>query len=448
VLRIFENGIELGPAHSAHANIRTLGQGRFSHWDDGSGTAGAVALLFSASDNTNPKTNGRTYTYQNGSSLPTPPTAPTGVGATATSSSAINLSWTDTATNEDGFKIERKTGAGAFAQIATVGPNITTYADSGLTANTAYSYQVRAYNTGGNSAYSNTASATTLAGGTAPASPTGLGATATSSTAITLSWTDASTNEDGFKIERKTGAGAFQPLAQVGPNITTYADSGLTASTAYSYQVRAYNTGGESAFSNTASATTLAGGTPPAPPTGLGATAVSSSAINLSWTDASTNEDGFKIERKTGAGAFAQIATVGPNITTYADSGLTASTAYSYQVRAYNTGGDSAYSNTASATTQAAATAPAAPTGLVATAVSRTQINLTWLDHADNEDGFKIERKSGGGSFAQIATVGANVTTYADTGLTRNTQYTYRVRAYNSVGNSGYSNNDSEKTNN
>jgi hypothetical protein len=63
-LRIFENGIELGPAHSSHANIRNLGAGRFSHWDDGSGTSGAVDLLFSASDNTNPKTNGRTYTYQ------------------------------------------------------------------------------------------------------------------------------------------------------------------------------------------------------------------------------------------------------------------------------------------------------------------------------------------------------------------------------------------------
>ena len=58
-LRIFENGVELNPAHSRHYDIQTLGGGRFSHWGDGS----FVVVYFSASDNTNPKTNGRTYTY-------------------------------------------------------------------------------------------------------------------------------------------------------------------------------------------------------------------------------------------------------------------------------------------------------------------------------------------------------------------------------------------------
>jgi hypothetical protein len=68
------------------------------------------------------------------------------------------------------------------------------------------------------------------------------------------------------------------------------------------------------------------------------------------------------------------------------------------------------------------------------------------VDKANNEDGFKIERKVGGGTFTQIATVGANITTYSDTGLTRDTRYTYRVRAYNSVGNSAYSNPDNART--
>jgi hypothetical protein len=95
---------------------------------------------------------------------PTPPTAPSGLSATATSSSQINLAWTDNSNNEDGFKIERCQGAGcsSFAQIATVGAGVTSYPDTGLAAATSYSYRVRAYNAGGDSAYSNTASATTL----------------------------------------------------------------------------------------------------------------------------------------------------------------------------------------------------------------------------------------------------------------------------------------------
>ena len=91
-------------------------------------------------------------------------------------------------------------------------------------------------------------------------------------------------------------------------------------------------------------------------------------------------------------------------------------------------------------------TVPSAPTGLVATPVSRNRINLSWTDQANNEDGFKIERQQGTGSFTQIATVGPNVTTFASTGLRRNTQYSYRVRAYNSAGNSAYSNTATART--
>src|SRR5439155_637022 len=142
-------------------------------------------------------------------------------------------------------------------------------------------------------------------------------------------------------------------IATVGAAVTTYADSGLAASTSYSYRVRATNAAGDSAYSNTASATTQASG-PPAAPSRLAATAASRPRINVTCVVKSTNDTCFKIAWPTRRSSDLQIATVGAAVTTYADSGLAASTSYSYRVRATNAAGDSAYSNTASATTQAA----------------------------------------------------------------------------------------------
>jgi C1A family cysteine protease len=180
----------------------------------------------------------------------------------------------------------------------------------------------------------------------------------------------------------------------------------------------------------------------PGAPGSLTAAPISSGQINLSWTDGSTNEDGFKIERCAGVGCsnFAQIGTVGANVLNYSNTGLTASTTYTYRVRSYNTGGDSGYSNMATATTPAALP-PSPPAGLTATAASSSQINLKWVDQSSSELGFKIERCEGPSctAFSQIATVGANVTSYNSTGLKANTSYTYRVRAYITGADSDYS---------
>lgn len=184
----------------------------------------------------------------------------------------------------------------------------------------------------------------------------------------------------------------------------------------------------------------------PSAPSSLAATTVNASQIKLTWTDNSGIESGFKIERATASGGpFTQIATVGANVESYTSTGLKALTTYWYRVRAYNSVGNSGYSNKDSAKTDGLP--PGAPSNLAATAVSTSQINLTWTQNSSDETGFKIERAtSSGGTYTQIATVGANVTSYANTGLSGSTTYYYRVRSYNSWGNSAYSAVDSAKT--
>jgi hypothetical protein len=105
---------------------------------------------------------------------------------------------------------------------------------------------------------------------------------------------------------------------------------------------------------------------PPAAPSGLGASAASSSRVNLAWTDGSTNEDGFRVERCSGAGCsnFAQIGTAAAGAVSYADSAASGSTSYSYRVRAYNAGGTSGYSNTATAVTPAPCNCSVSPGAL------------------------------------------------------------------------------------
>jgi hypothetical protein len=95
----------------------------------------------------------------------TPPIAPSGLSATATSSNSIDLSWTDNASNENNFVVQRSTTSGSgFATIATLGTNTTSYADAtGLSASTTYYYRVYATNSAGDSGFSNEASATTNA---------------------------------------------------------------------------------------------------------------------------------------------------------------------------------------------------------------------------------------------------------------------------------------------
>jgi len=120
---------------------------------------------------------------------------------------------------------------------------------------------------------------------------------------------------------------------------------------AHRITARATDNGGLVHISAPVYLTVTAATTTPAAPTALTAAAVSTSRIALHWTDNATNETGYKIERSSPGATFVQVATVGSDATTFTDSGLARNKSYTYRVRAAGSGGDSAYSNTATART-------------------------------------------------------------------------------------------------
>ena len=355
------------------------------------------------------------------------PDAPSDLTAVTISSNQINLSWKDNSKVEDGFKVERSVNGVLYALIATLNANITSYSDIDVIDGTIYYYRVCAYNKKKDSDYSNVASASITLN-----APTSLTVTLISSTQINLSWTDNSGAESGYKIERKTGlSGIYSQIATVGVNVSSYPNAELTDGTTYYYRVRAYNANGDSGYSNDASTAISLNA-----PTNLITTTVTSSYINLSWSDNSNNEDGFKIERSSITNTnYTQIATVGSDILSYSDTTATEGNTYYYQIRAFNSNTNSTYSN------ETFVTIPlTAPSLRAVTVISSSQIDFSWIDNSNGELGFDIERSViTNTNYSLLATVGENIISYSDTGLTNNMTYYYRIRAYNTSENSTYS---------
>lgn len=317
----------------------------------------------------------------------------------------------------------------------------TTYLATGLTPNTTYWWQVRARDQVPNvTAYSATSSAKTP--DVAPAAPSGVGATPASQTRINLSWTDNSDNETSFVVLHSSDGASYSPEATLAANVTTYSDTGLATATTHWYKVYATNAVGDSAEAGPVSATTW--DSPPAAPSGLTATANGAFQVDLAWSDNANNETGFEIWRSTNGTDFSLRTTEAANATSWSDTGLTSSTQYWYKVLATNTGGDSAFSNTDSATT--AMTPPNAPSSLSATTVSNAQIDLAWTDNSNDETGFEVWRSTDGTNFSLRTTETANTTSWSDTGLASITQYWYKVLAMNTGGDSGYSNTANDTT--
>jgi phosphodiesterase/alkaline phosphatase D-like protein len=370
--------------------------------------------------------------------------APSGLTATAASSSRVNLAWTDNSVNETDFLVERAANAqftGTVTPLTAV--TGTTTADTGLDPNQTYFYRVKArHSNGASSAWSNVPSATTsaVAPVVATSAATPIGET-TATVAGTVNPQGAATT---YRFEYGTtdfslrspatdaSAGAGRTNAAVTAQLT-----GLAQATTYQYRLVATNAGGTTTSTPVRTFTTAT----PGAPSGLTATAdaVSTTEIDLAWTDNSTSETGFVVERATSDtfdGAVALPAVTG---TTLSDTGLAPNTKYWYRVKATYGSTATAPSNTAFATTRTAAplvaTSAATPIGETTATVAGTvnpQGAATTYRFEYGTTDFSLR------SPATDASAGAGRTNAAATaqltGLRQATTYQYRLVATNAGG--------------
>lgn len=241
----------------------------------------------------------------------------------------------------------------AYSRLATLTPEQFSYVDLTTSPKTKYFYKIITTNQFGTSE-SNIVDITTFG---PPIAPSNLVATPTKNnvgnTIIALGWKDNSNDEDYFIIEESVEGGAWKSIAQIIPNSTQFIRIPVEEGVKYSYRVRGANNWGIGKASNTVANVVYEPTAAPNAPFNLKARALSASEIVLTWLDDANNEATFEVEISSDGRTFRALGTTTRNVLTYTDKGLIEKTKYFYRVRATNAKGNSAYTNTAEATTLA-----------------------------------------------------------------------------------------------
>ncbi len=394
---------------------------------------------------------GRASNVAQGTTDAAPPGQPQNVRARGTGPNSVLLVW-DRPESDGGARI---TGY----SIRMLGPNdrswiiirpnteetTTTFTHTGLDPVTRYQYQVAAINRVGAGQWSLTGAALTHAD--FAAAPTGLTARAVGTSRIDLSWNapryTGGVSIFGYRVEASDDEGATWNIIRRNTNsaTTAFSDVNLRPATTRHYRVAAINLAGVGPFSNVARATTEA--TVPSVPRRLNADAAGTSQIVLSWQapadDGGARITGYRIEvTADGGGSWEDlVAATRSTATVYTHSGLAPASTRHYRVSAINRIGVGNASRVAGSTTDA--TVPDAPTGLVATDVSPTQIDLFWLAPDYNGGapitGYRIEVSETGAAWADLVTnTESTVATFSHTALQPGSVRHYRVSAINRAG--------------
>src|SRR5690349_23034043 len=273
----------------------------------------------------------------------------------------------------------------------------------------------------------------------APPAIVSFDATASSSSAITLTWRVDKDGATGFDIVRATSASdSFKSLTTLAGSARSYDDKALAARSGHCYKIRALRASAQntsySSYSSAVCATTKAPSAPPVPPTDLDAEAVDSQTIAVRWKDDARDYSGVRVERaESPDGPWMIIARPEPNELQVLDDGLPSEHRYCYRAIAENEIGASAPSNVD------CVVPPASPTDLTVAFQRGPAVLLTWAQHSPSATGYVIERSVNHGGFTPLVRTGVT-STYVDQNVDNGRVYIYAVHAISGDGASGTSN--------
>ena len=349
------------------------------------------------------------------------------IGHSATSGKPM-LTW-NAVSGATSYKVYRATSQnGTYSLLGSV--TTTTYVNTGAKDGVTYYYKVTAVNDSGESAYSNIVSGQNKAVTPKPSAPVvKIGNSATSGKPM-LTW-NAVSGATSYKVYRATSQnGTYSLLGSV--TTTTYVNTGAKDGVTYYYKVTAVNDSGESAYSNIVSGQNKAvTPKPSAPVVKIGHSATSGKPM-LTW-NAVSGATSYKVYRATSQnGTYSLLGTV--TTTSYINTGAKDGVTYYYKVKAVNSAGESAYSNTVSGQSKSVTPKPSAPVVKIGHSATSGKPMLTW-NAVDGAASYKVYRATAkNGAYSVINTTKA--LTYTNTGAALGTTYYYKVEALDAAGKS------------